>query len=209
MINKTWCFVLFFFLVPSATVYAQEIEHIDVLVKTLQKGGYNLYFRHEATNWSQDDFVHEKGDWVSCDGSKIRQLSDEGRQRATRTGQIMKQWHIPVSEVIASPYCRAVETAERLDLGDVKASHDVINLRVADYFGGRAAVVATARKLLALQPLSGTNRIIVAHGNVAQAATPVYPGEGEMVVFEPDGTGGFNYVGRISPEDWLTLKPDD
>jgi len=75
----------------------------------------------------------------------------------------------------------------------------------ADYFGGRAAIVATARALLATPPALGTNRVIVAHGNVAQASTPVYPAEGEGVIFRPDGKGGFYLVGRISPADWPRL----
>jgi hypothetical protein len=45
----------------------------------------------------------------------------------------------------------------------------------------------------------------VAHGNVAQAATPVYPGEGEAVIFKPDGEGGFHYIARIAPDDWARI----
>jgi hypothetical protein len=43
--------------------------------------------------------------------------------------------------------------------------------------------------------------VIVAHGNVAREATPVYPGEGEALVFEPDGAGGFVLRGRIAVDD--------
>lgn len=178
----------------------------QALIAALQRGGYNLYFRHEATNWSQQDAVFQRDDWLSCDGSRVRQLSAEGRQRAQRTGQAMRSLKIPVSEVLASPYCRTMDTARQLGLGDVQASNDVMNLRVAEYFGGREAVVATARALLARRPSAGSNRVIVAHGNVAQAATPVYPGEGEAVIFEPDGQGQFRFVGRITPERWVELS---
>jgi len=47
----------------------------------------------------------------------------------------------------ASPYCRAMATAGLLGLGAVQATNEVINLRVAEYFGGRSAVIQTARKL--------------------------------------------------------------
>lgn len=184
-------------------VHSQEGLNVQALVEALQQGGYNLYFRHEATDWSQHDDVNQKDDWLSCDGARIRQLSEQGRQRAERTGQAMRSLNIPVSEVLASPYCRAMETAKLLGLGDVQASNDVINLRVSEYFGGREKVVATAQKLLAQPPLAGSNRVIVAHGNVAQAATPVYPGEGEMVVFKPDDVGRFTFVGRMMPDQWI------
>ena len=123
--------------------------------------------------------------------------------------QAMRRLKVPVSEVLASPYCRTMDTARQLGLGDVQASNAVMNLRVAEYFGGREAIVATARALLARPPSAGSNRVIVAHGNVAQAATPVYPGEGEAVIFAPDGQGRFRFIGRIPPERWVELSPGD
>ena len=64
----------------------------------------------------------------------------------------------------------------------------------------------TARKLLARRPADGSNRVIVGHGNVAQAATPVYPDEGEVVIFKPNDKGEFTFVGRISPDRLVQLS---
>ena len=187
-------------------VHAQQTLSDQALIEAIQQGGYNLYFRHEATDWSQQDAVQQRDDWQNCDGSRIRQLSEQGRQSAKRAGQAMRSLNIPVSEVLASPYCRTMETARQLGLGDIQPSDDVINLRVAEYFGGREAVIATARELLSRRPAAGSNRVIVAHGNVAREATPVYPGEGEMVIFKPDGKGQFTFVGRITPDRWAELS---
>ncbi len=175
------------------------------LVEALRGGGFNIYFRHAATNWSQSDRLDRADDWLSCKSSKLRQLSDAGRGDATAVGQAMRRLRIPVSEVLASPYCRTVETARLLGLGAVTPSTDVMNLRAAAYFGGRGAIVASAQKLLSTAPQSGGNRVIVAHGNVAREATPVYPGEGEAVVFAPDNNGGFYLIGRLTPEQWSDL----
>ncbi len=201
--------LLIWLLTLPLPVHAQQALSDQALIEALQQGGYNLYFRHEATNWSQQDAVQQRDDWQSCDGTRIRQLSEQGRQRAKRTGKAMRSLNIPVSEILASPYCRTMETAQQLGLGNVQASTEVINLRVAEYFGGREAVIATARKLLARRPTDGSNRVIVAHGNVAQAATPVYPGEGEVVIFKPDGKGFFTFVGRISPDRWDQLSQEN
>lgn len=198
--------LLIWLLVLPFSAHTQEALSDQTLIKAVQKGGYNLYFRHEATEWSQQDFVQQKDDWLSCDGTRIRQLSEQGLTRAKRTGTAMRRLDIPVSEVLASPYCRTMETARKLDLGDVQASVDVINMRVADHFGGREAVIKSARTLLAQPPAAWSNRVIVAHGNVAQAATPVYPREGEMVIFKPDGNGNFNFVGRITSERLIQLS---
>ncbi|NIP49284.1 MAG: histidine phosphatase family protein [Gammaproteobacteria bacterium] len=200
------CLVVMICQVFPICLYAQEVLDEQQLIRTLQQGGYNLYLRHEATDWSQHDKVRQRDDWLSCDGTRIRQLSEQGRQRARRTGQAMRNLNIPVSEVLASPYCRAMETAQLMNLGGVQPTNDVINLRVADYFGGRDAVVATARELLSRRPKAGSNRVIVAHGNVAQAATPVYPGEGEVVIFKPGGEGHFSFVGRIEADGWRELS---
>ena len=177
----------------------------EVLVEALRTGGYNLYFRHEATDWSQTDQVLQPGDWASCDPARIRQLSAAGRASAIRTGNAMRALAIPVGRVYSSPYCRAVETAEALGLGQVETTADVMNLRVANYFGGREAIVATARKRLAGSPAPGHNDIYVAHGNVARAATSVYPGEGEALVFKPSDDGGFDFVGRLPSQTWQRL----
>ncbi len=176
-----------------------------VLVEALRAGGLNIYFRHVATNWSQSDDLRNRDDWLSCDPTGMRQLSDAGRADAVAVGNAMRKLEIPVTQVLASPYCRTMETARLMDLGAVEPSTEVMNLRAAEYFGGRAAIVATAQRLLSTPPPVDGNRVIVAHGNVASAATPAYPAEGEGLVFKPDGAGGFILLGRIEPKQWAEL----
>jgi phosphohistidine phosphatase SixA len=193
-------------LLSVVTVAASDPLLTDMaLVKALRAGGYNLYFRHVGTEWSQSDAVREAEDWRSCDPARMRQLSGAGRRDAQAIGVAMRRLDIPVAEVLASPYCRTVETAQLLGLGKVNESTLVMNLRSADYFGGRASIVASARSLLASEPQDGSNRVIVAHGNVAREATPVYPDEGEGLVFQSDGAGGFSLRGRIRVDDWTRL----
>lgn len=180
----------------------------EALVRALQGGGYNVYFRHAATDWSQTDHVRETGDWTSCDPSRIRQLSDGGRQTAREVGEAIRALGIPVGQVMASPYCRTVETARLMALGPVETTTDIMNLRVAEYFGGRGAIAMRARARLAVSPAPGTNTVLVAHGNVAREATEVYPGEGEGAVFRPDGKGGFVFVGRLTAKEWLRLADE-
>lgn len=175
------------------------------LLEALRDGGHNLYFRHAATDWGQGDQVREAGDWTSCEPERMRQLSDAGRRTSIAVGEAMRALGVPIGVVYASPYCRTVETARLLGLGPVRTTTDVMNLRSANYFGGRAAIVASARARLAMAPQHGTNDVYVAHGNVARAATEVYPGEGECLVFRPDDTRGFVFVGRIPPEEWQRL----
>ena len=191
--------------VLAGSVAAADALLVDAaLVAALRGGGHNIYFRHVATVWSQHDQVQKVDDWRSCDATRMRQLSDQGRDDARAIGSALHRLEVPVGEVLASPYCRTVETARLMQLGEVIESMQVMNLRSADYVGGRASVIASAQALLASPAASG-NRVIVAHGNVAREATPVYPAEGEALVFAPDSEGGFILRARITVEDWSRL----
>ena len=156
------------------SLYAQDPLSDKDLVKELQRGGYNIYFRHAATDWSQNDRVTAEGDWTSCDPARMRQLSKEGRAVAKRIGAAIRRLHIPVGIVLASEYCRTRQTAKLMDLGPVETTRMIINMRVAELVGGPNAVVDRARRVLATPPQAGTNTVLVAHGNLMLAAMRAY-----------------------------------
>lgn len=170
------------------------------LVEMLRGGGYNLYVRHAATDWSQNDKIDEAGDWTSCDPGKVRQLSGEGRRDARALGAAFRALDIRLGRVFASPYCRTMETARLISGKDATATEDLMNLRSAAYVGGRQAVVARARARLSQAPTDGVNDLFAAHGNLARAAIDRSPGEGEVLVIAPRGDGGFDVVGALTPD---------
>jgi broad specificity phosphatase PhoE len=178
------------------------------LVEALRKGGYNIYFRHAATNWSQNDQVSKAGDWTSCDPSQMRQLSEAGRKTAGTVGEAMRALQIPIGQVLASPYCRTLETARNMKLGSVEKTTDIMNLRVAEYFGGTSTIAARTHRRLSMLPKADTNTVLVAHGNVLVTATDVYPEEAESIVFRPEGNGTWTFVARISPQEWARLAAE-
>ncbi len=194
-------------LVLAHSATAQELAG-QALVSALRAGGYNIYFRHAATDWSLQDQVSKADDWTSCDPEKMRQLAPEGRQTARRVGEAMRALRIPVGQVLASPYCRTIETARLMELGSVETTTDVMNTRVASFFGGSAAIAERARQRLSMSPKQGTNTVFVAHGNILRAATQVYPGEAEAIVFRPEGNGRYSVVARITPTQWAALAAD-
>ena len=199
------CLALMLLICVAAAAQERAPSSSEALVSLLREGGHTIYFRHAATVWSQGDEIDEPEDWASCDPNRVRQLSEEGRSTARAVGDAMRALGIPIGRVLASPYCRTVETAKLMDVGSVESTTDVINMRVASYFGGRDAVTRRARALLATAPRPGRNTVVVSHGNVAIAATGVHPAEGEGLVLHPDGRGGFDVVGRLTPEQWQAL----
>ena len=170
------------------------------LLTALHQGGLVIYFRHTSTDFGQND--EQMTGFEDC--TRQRNLTDAGRDEARRIGTEIKRLDIPVGDVLASPFCRTMETA-RLIFGRAESTSDVR--------GGPARPedpqrYAALRKLLATSVRPGTDLVIVSHGNpfAAVAGTP-YLAEGEAAVVRPLGAQGFVIVARIKKDEWTALVP--
>ena len=201
----SWFLLIAVLVTPKESAYAQDLLSGRALVDALRRGGYTIYFRHAATDWSQEDHVTAKGDWTSCDPGRMRQLSDEGRAVARRIGEAFQRLKIPVGRVLSSEYCRTRETALLMDIGPVQPTREIMNMRVVEMVGGAEAVIQRAKQHLGRPPIPGTNTVIVAHGNLMRAATGEYTDEAGAGVFEPLGAGRFQLVALLAPENWELL----
>jgi len=168
------------------------------LLAALREGGLVLYFRHASTDFGQND--EQMTGYEDC--ARQRNLTDTGRDEARRIGAAIKRLGIPVGEVMASPFCRTMETAQ-LIFGRAVAT--------AAVRGGPARPetpdrYTELRKLLATPPQPGTDLVIVSHGNpfAAVAGTP-YLAEGEAAVIRPLGAQGFLIIARIPKDAWDAL----
>jgi len=168
------------------------------LVSALRQGGLILYFRHTSTDFGQND--DQMTGYEDC--SRQRNLTDQGREEARKIGAEIKRLQLPIGEVLASPFCRTMETA-RLMFGRAQST--------AAVRGGPARPdspdrYAELRKLLSTPPQPGTDLVIASHGNpfAAVAGTP-YLAEGEAAVIRPLGPDGFRIVARIPKTEWANL----
>jgi len=161
------------------------------LLSRLRDGGYVLYLRHTSTDFSQNDA--RMTSFEDC--ATQRNLTDRGRDEARTIGEHVKRLKIPIGEVLASPFCRTMETA-RLAFGKARATNDVRGGPI------EASRYQPLRKLLSSPVPKGTNRVISSHGNPFVAlAGPPYLAEGEIAVVRPK-TDGFSVVARIRLSDW-------
>jgi broad specificity phosphatase PhoE len=170
----------------------------DALLAALRGGGYILYFRHTATYGDQnDDRMTEFNDCATQ-----RNLTEAGRAEARAIGTELRDLDIPIGSVLASPYCRTMETAKLL-FGRATATPAVR--------GGPAQPdsperYAALRELLSKRVAPGNNLAIVSHGNPYRAVVGgAYLGEGEAAVIEPRGAEGFRVVARIPKDAWLEM----
>ena len=169
------------------------------LLKQLREGGYVLYLWHASTDFSKNDSAMTS--YEDC--ASQRNLTDKGRDEARAVGEHIKRLGIPIGAVLASPFCRTMETA-RLAFGKAQGMNEVR--------GGPArpddpSRYDPLRKLLGTPIPKGENVVISSHGNPFHAvAGPPYLAEGEMAVISPQGDSRFAIVGRIRLEDWQLLK---
>lgn len=169
------------------------------LLSALREGGLILYFRHTSTDFGQND--DQMTGYEDC--AKQRNLTDRGRDEAREIGAALKRLQLPVGDVVASPFCRTMETA-RLIFGTATPS--------AAVRGGPARPeseerYAALRALLSTPPRAGTDLAIVSHGNPFNAvAGAPYLAEGEAAVIRPLGAQGFVVLARVPKNAWDALS---
>ena len=170
----------------------------QALLVTLRGGGFVIYFRHASTDFSVPDRAAVT-DLADC--AQQRNLSTFGREQARRVGAAIRQFAIPIGEVVASPYCRTMETA-RLMFGRVESSIDARGGPADEgtRYGG-------LRRRLATTPPAGLNNVIVGHGNpYISVSGPPHLGEGEAAIVRPRGSKGFEEIARIPADQWPALE---
>lgn len=185
------------FLLLFACAAAAQVD--PSIVAKLREGGLVLYMRHSSTDFSQNDSAM-KG-YEDC--AHQRNLTDKGRAEAREIGANVKRLGIPLGEVLASPFCRTMETA-RLAFGRAQPMNEVR--------GGPAQPedprrYDELRKLLSTPVKKGENRVIASHGNPFHAvAGAPYLAEGEIAVVRPEGGMRFTVIARVRPQDWPGLR---
>lgn len=169
------------------------------LLSALRAGGFVLYFRHTSTDFGQND--ERMTGYEEC--STQRNLTDAGRAEARAIGAEIRELGIPIGEVLASPFCRTMETA-RLIFGRAIATPAV---RGGPALAESPARYAALRDLLSTAVPRGTNVAIASHGNPFRAVVGgAYLAEGEAAVIEPRGAEGFRVIARVRKDEWKDLN---
>ena len=162
----------------------------DELWDLLRQGGRVVMIRHSQT----EQGVGDPAGFRLEDCSTQRNLSDEGRAHARRISEAFRLYRIPVDEVLASPWCRCVETAS-LAFGSAAILPALSNL-----FGRSENRQKQVEELTALvsRPRPGGNLVLVTHGSTILALTRIPVSMGEVMVITPQGDGKFAVAGRFT-----------
>jgi phosphohistidine phosphatase SixA len=169
-------------------------------IEAIQRGGYYIYFRHGATNRSEQDA--NPPDLANC--AAQRNLTDEGRAQARAIGEAIRALKVPVGLVLSSEYCRALEQA-RLSFGQAQPEPSLV---LPDFLTAqdRQRNTETLLRILATPPPSNTNVVMVSHSpNVRDAVGVDLPVEGGAVILKPEAGARPTVVLKLLPTEWGTL----
>ncbi len=124
-----------------------------------------------------------------------RNLSDGGREQARATGERFRRNGIEQAQVYSSRWCRCLETARLMALGDVMPFEGLNS-----FFRNRGtepAQSAATRELIQKHvAASGPPLLLVTHQVNITALTDVFPSSGEIIVVRPTA-GDLELLGRI------------
>lgn len=115
-----------------------------------------------------------------------RNLNETGREQARRVGAAVRAAGIRIDRVLSSQWCRCLETAELLGLGNVEPLPSLNS-----FFENRSSgPVQTAATRAFLRDLPADETVfLVTHQVNITALTGVFPASGEVILLrvEPDG----------------------
>ena len=177
-------------LLVQPQAFAQDAE---AAWAALRQGGHVALVRHALAAGTGDPASFRLDDCATQ-----RNLSPAGRAQAKAIGGSIR-WHgVGVDGVYSSQWCRCLETARLLGLGEVIALPALNSFFTEPEREPRQ--MGELRAWLADQPRAGAI-LLVTHQVVITALTGIVPASGEIVVVRPTQAGDLEFVGRIPAPD--------
>jgi phosphohistidine phosphatase SixA len=159
----------------------------------LRQGGHVALMRHAEAPGSGDPPGFNLEDCATQ-----RNLSAEGRADARAIGARFRAERVAIGKLLSSPWCRCVDTARLMELGNVGIEPAFSNGFVLS--DQRDAL--TEAGLGVVRAWTGpATLLIVTHGANIRALTGHSPASGEIVVVAPGADGMVRVVGRIPVPD--------
>lgn len=168
--------------------YANELLIWDKLEGSAPKG-YVLLLRHTLAPG-----VGDPENFKLTDCATQRNLSEVGRQDAKEVGEWLKRRELKIFRVESSRWCRAKETAQLLNLGNVKLNKNLDSLFEESDIANHPATKQVRKQILNHRNKVGL-LILVGHYVNIGAVTGVGVDSGEGVLVKADRKGVLKVVG--------------
>lgn len=179
-----WMLVLGVLMPPLATANENE------LATRLQQGGHVLMLRHAHAPGFGDP-PHFKLD----DCTTQRNLDASGRAQAVAAGDWLRGQGVKAARVYSSQWCRSLETARLLNLGEVTPLPALNSFFERTH--NRVSSLVALNAFFARQPADGPLLILVTHFVNIQAIAGYGVGSGEGVLLQLQPGEAPRVVGRL------------
>ncbi|MFN0193315.1 MAG: hypothetical protein ACKVP5_15310 [Aestuariivirga sp.] len=172
------------------------------LLAKLQQGGLLIFFRHGLTPNYKDAIDRDPDDPLPGNCSHQRNLSAEGIEQMQKMGEAFRELEIPIGIVRASPMCRSYDSAWYAFGRYERDRNILLHGSNPEKDPPEAKIWKNIQNIAKIPPLPMTNSIFMSHGTVGEVFGAGYLQEGEAVIIEPDGKGGWSLVARVTSEEW-------
>ena len=165
----------------------------EALWAALRSGTHVAMMRHALAPGTGDP-----GNFVLDDCSTQRNLDDAGRRQAAAIGARFRANGVEQPRMYSSQWCRCLETAELLKLGEVTPL-PALNSFFRNREKGPSQTADIKEFLLRIN--DGGPIVLVTHQVNITALTNVFPASGEIVVVKVAPDGSVDVAGEITPDE--------
>jgi broad specificity phosphatase PhoE len=190
MVRFLLCAVLL--LVSHATGSTAARADDAVLWQALRSPGHIALLRHALAPGTGDP----EG-FLLRECATQRNLSDGGRGQAKRIGARLRGNGVMAARVMSSQWCRCLETARLLGLGDVTELPALNSF--FESMDRQDDQMAALLEWIKDQPLTAPV-ILVTHQVNISALTGIFPASGELMVLQRTTEGNLAFVGTIETD---------
>jgi len=185
------CCIVLFISILCVLPLKLSAQNTDAVWSELLQGRAVALLRHAMAPGLGDPPGFRIGD---C--STQRNLSQEGRDQARRIGDFLRKNGISEARIYSSQWCRCLETAKLLNLGQVNEL-PALNSFFQDSSSERKQTMEIRRFIASLP--AGKPVIMVTHQVNITALTGVFPSSGEIIVFRYHKDKRGEVIGRFKP----------
>jgi phosphohistidine phosphatase SixA len=172
----------------------QSEKEQDIWTQMRENNGYVVLLRHAQT-------VPGTGDppgFELDDCTTQRNLSAEGREQAVGIGRGFRDRQITIQQVLSSQYCRCLDTARLLNLGNVQPS-PMLNSIFEDRTTATQQNEQVRQEIFNHRNTSGVMVMVSHFANIGEISG-ISPDSGEAVVVKANQQGNLEVMGEI--QDW-------
>lgn len=154
----------------------------------LKSGDHFVLIRHALAPGGGDP-----ANFTVDDCSTQRNLSNEGRAQAVAIGELFRANGIASARVLSSQWCRCLETARLMSLGEVEEFSTLNSFFQA--YEREGLQTQQLNSWLSKQDLS-VPTVLVTHQVNITALTNIFPGSGEIILVKRTKAGAFELARR-------------